>query len=65
MTPSSQFLSSAAVTYPVVMDPSADLTTTGDTYVDSFSPTSTHALDTLNKVGTGERGEDSALADRV
>jgi RHS repeat-associated protein len=56
VTPSAQFLSSAAVAYPVVIDPSANLTTTGDTYVDSFSPTSTHALDTLNKVGLASAG---------
>ncbi len=56
VTPSSQFLSSPAVSYPVVIDPSVDITTNSDTYVDSFSPTSTHALDTLNKVGLASAG---------
>lgn len=56
VTPSAQFLNDPSVTYPVVIDPSADITATGDTYVDGFSPTSTHALDTLNKAGLASAG---------
>jgi hypothetical protein len=51
-TPNPAFFTDPAVTYPVTIDPSPNLSVNVDTFVSSNNPTSSFATDTALKLGT-------------
>ncbi|HEX2149749.1 MAG TPA: DNRLRE domain-containing protein, partial [Actinomycetota bacterium] len=51
LRPNFQFLSDPSTTYPLTIDPAAELTTSLDTYVSSAAPTATFGSDPELKVG--------------
>jgi YD repeat-containing protein len=51
VSPAQSFLTAASTTYPVTIDPAANLTATGDTYVDQAHPTGTFDSNAALKSG--------------
>jgi YD repeat-containing protein len=57
VSPAQSFLTSAATTYPVTIDPAPNLTATADTYVDQAHPTGTFDSNTEVKAGLQATGQ--------
>jgi RHS repeat-associated protein len=56
VAPDAGFLADPTVTYPVTVDPTTTLSSTGDTFVDSANPTTSFAGSTELKAGTYNDG---------
>jgi RHS repeat-associated protein len=57
VSPAQSFLTSAATTYPVTIDPAPNLTAIADTYVDQAHPTSTFDSNTEIRAGLQASGQ--------